>query len=372
MTTETAPGVVEKMRKHNTPGVHAAMRYLHNLVFIGVVLIAFTSARAQWEMQDSHTTANLRGIHAVTATVAWASGADGTVLQTLDGGVHWQKCAVPRDGDKLDFRGIWAWDANTAVVMSAGPGEQSRLYRTTDGCAHWTQVIRNTQKDGFWDAIIFQEPNFGNQAHNTGVLIGDPVGRRFFTMTTAGSDWRVDKNACAANDGESAFAASNSSVVVFGPGKYMIGTGGKGGPRALLSPRLAGTDKCLDAGVPVAGGNDSSGVFSLAFRDSKHGIAVGGDYKKPDGRSGTAAWTKDGGRHWTAASGPPGGYRSGVVWFPAAKIWIAAGTNGSDISLDEGKTWQPLDHGNWNALSIPYAVGPKGRIGKLRSDAIKR
>jgi photosystem II stability/assembly factor-like uncharacterized protein len=335
--------------------------------------VAFSDASAQWEMQDSRTTANLRGIHAVNSTVAWASGADGTILRTQDGGAHWQKCAVPPGGDKLDFRGIWAWGANTALAISAGPGEQSRLYRTADGCVHWIEEARSTDNDGFWDAMVFQPEDFGKHGNKpAGVVIGDPVGGRFFAMTSAGAKWSIDENACLARDGESAFAASNSSVVVFGAGKYILGTGGKGGPRALLSPLLAGTDGCFGAAVPVASGNDSSGVFSLAFRDTQRGVAVGGDYQKSDDRAGTAAWTSDGGRHWTAASRQPRGYRSSVTWYASAKAWVAAGTNGSDISIDDGRTWRALDNGNWNALSLPYVVGPKGRIGKLQSDAIKR
>ncbi len=119
--------------------------------------------------------------------------------------------------------------------------------------------------------------------------------------------------------------------------------------------------------VPLASGNDSSGVFSLAFRDQHHGIAVGGDYKKPNESNGTAAYTTDGGKTWTAATKPPHGYRSAVAWDAADKAWIAVGTNGSDVSYDDGKTWQPLDNGNWNALSLPWVVGPEGRIAKLVS-----
>jgi len=260
--------------------------------------------------------------------------------------------------------------------MSAGPGEQSRVYKTTNGCAHWTEEIRNSEKDGFWDALAFQTRSFGvRRDQKTGVLIGDPVHGRFDTRAmTLGQGWFIDNASCGSRADESAFAASNSSVFVFGSHGYIIGTGGKGGPRILLSPLLAYGDRnkgCLEASVPVASGNDSSGVFSLAFRDREHGLAVGGDFKKPNDPSGTAAWTADGGRHWTAAATPPHGYRSAVAWYPEAKAWIAAGTNGSDVSHDGGKTWQPLDDGNWNALSMPYIVGPGGRIGKLRSDAIK-
>jgi photosystem II stability/assembly factor-like uncharacterized protein len=212
--------------------------------------------------------------------------------------------------------------------------------------------------------------------HQSGVLVGDSVQGRIYTELISRRGWSVDENACAARPGEGAFAASNSNVFVFGSGRYIIATGASSdGPRALLSPLLAYGNReksCLAVSLPMAGGGASSGAFSLAFRDRRHAVVVGGDYRKPDDTSGTAAWTTDGGRHWTAAARMPHGFRSAVAWYAPAKGWIAAGPNGSDISRDGGRTWQPLDNGNWNALSLPYVVGPKGRIAKLRPDAIQR
>jgi hypothetical protein len=94
-------------------------------------------------------------------------------------------------------------------------------------------------------------------------------------------------------------------------------------------------------------------------------IAVGGDYNKPNDSTGTAAWSGDSARTWLASTTPPHGYRSSVQWSDTLKLWITVGTNGSDISRDNGKTWQPLDNGNWNALSLPFVVGPNGRIARL-------
>jgi photosystem II stability/assembly factor-like uncharacterized protein len=131
-----------------------------------------------------------------------------------------------------------------------------------------------------------------------------------------------------------------------------------------------------DTVVPLAGGTASAGIFSLALRGSISLIAVGGDYAKPEQRAGTAAFSTDGGKSWTAAATPPGGYRSAVAWDPNDRIWITVGPNGSDYSADDGKTWQPLEHaasakpGEWNALSLPWVVGPGGRIAKLNREAL--
>jgi photosystem II stability/assembly factor-like uncharacterized protein len=144
-------------------------------------------ARQVWQMQESGTTAGLRGIDSVDGTVAWASGTGGTVLRTTDGGAHWLKCAVPdagKDGATLDFRGAQAWDEDTAIVMASGPGEKSRLYKTTDGCQTWILLFTNPDKDGFFDAIAFRD-----ELH--GYLFGDPVNGRFVFRPTSngGSYW---------------------------------------------------------------------------------------------------------------------------------------------------------------------------------------
>ena len=48
-------------------------------------------AAPQWTVQTSGVSARLRGVSAVSNRVAWASGADSTVLRTTDGGTTWKK-----------------------------------------------------------------------------------------------------------------------------------------------------------------------------------------------------------------------------------------------------------------------------------------
>src|SRR5256885_17192151 len=97
------------------------------IIVAWVFLSNLSPAWAQWEPQESGVDVQLRGISAVSQNVAWASGAKGTVLRTLDAGHHWEKLTIA-GGEGLDFRNIHAFDDKTALVLSIGPGEQSRLY----------------------------------------------------------------------------------------------------------------------------------------------------------------------------------------------------------------------------------------------------
>jgi photosystem II stability/assembly factor-like uncharacterized protein len=343
-----------------------------------------------WQIQVSGTTAGLRGIHAVNAKVAWASGSDGTVLKTTDGGVRWTRCAPP--DSTLDFRGVQAFDAQTAIVMASGPGAKSALYKTTDGCSSWRLLFANPDApNGFFDSFWF------NGSH--GIVVGDSVNGRFtvFLAEKDGRSWKRDPDSGLALGKRdlAAFAASNS-VIAIGNGLYTRGfaTGGKSGSFFFSRPFMPNEEKTgllekamrkeppwKSSQIPVGAGSDSSGTFAVAYRypvtigvcaectfnDNSIFVAVGGDYKNPGDLAKTAAWSSDGGESWVAATTPPHGYRSAVAWSDAQKAWIAVGTNGSDISRDDGKTWHPLDDGNWNALSLPFVVGPNGRIAKLNS-----
>src|ERR1700689_4940663 len=102
-----------------------------------------TAHSGPWELEESGSSAGLRGIHAVGGGVVWASGSGGTVLRSEDSGYEWQQCATPPAASKLDFRGVWAWNEQTALLLSSGPGDQSRLYRTTDGCTSWKLLFSN-------------------------------------------------------------------------------------------------------------------------------------------------------------------------------------------------------------------------------------
>jgi photosystem II stability/assembly factor-like uncharacterized protein len=345
-----------------------------------LVFSMLSCADGQWTLQQSPTTADLRGVANIGKGIVWASGTNGTILRTTDSGLHWRRCAIPPDGEHLDFRGIQAFDANTAIAMSSGPGDQSRLYKTTNGCQTWILLFTNPDKEGFWDALML------NRFDNDGWLLGDPVDGTFRLWSTddkgttwqskwQSADWKWTAwKGLESAPKEGAFAASNSSLLV--DERYAVGfvTGGPAGGRLLLGDDIDDGSLFHTVQLPLAVGSTLSGAYSIESRDWDGLVVVGGDYAKPNESSGTAAYSHDGGKTWTAARTPPHGYRSAVAYDSSSKYWITIGPNGTDISTDDGRDWRPLHPKNneapdadqhWNALSLPYVVGPHGRIGIL-------
>ena len=323
-----------------------------------LLLLASFAAAQSWVEQTSGTAASLRGVSAVDAKAVWASGTGGTYLASTDGGATWRASKVP-GAESLDFRGIRAIDAHTVYLMSSGSGDKARIYKTTDGGGTWALQFTNPDAKGFFDAIAFWDASHG-------IVVGDPVDGQFAIWTTddGGGHWQR-RHTPAALPNEGAFAASNTCLYVFGKREAWFGTGGPDGARVFHS-KDRGRSWTV-APTPIRNDGASAGVFSLAFADSRHGVAVGGDYAKDKEESRNVALTEDGGRTWTAPTGPlPKGFRSAVVYVADRRIWLATGTSGSDISTDSGKTWKLFDSGSYNAMTFVgpagWAVGARGRI----------
>ncbi|HUR54521.1 MAG TPA: glycosyl hydrolase [Gemmataceae bacterium] len=330
----------------------------HAVLAATVLALCESVAVAQWRTQAADTKADFRGLCVVSKDVMWASGTKGTFVRTTDGGKTWSVGVVP-GAEKLDFRAVQAFGPTTAYLLSAGPGDASRIYKTTDGGKSWVMQFRAADPAAFFDAIAFWN-------ENTGLALGDPIDGRFQLIATddGGATWKpiAGKGMPPALPGEGAFAASGTCLIARGEKHAWFATGGAKTARIFRSTDRGRTWEVSD--TPVAAGIESAGVFSIAFRDNDHGMIVGGDYRKPDATGATAATTSDGGKTWTLLDKKLP-FRSGVAW--AKDRWVAVGTSGSHFSTDDGATWKELDRENSNSVGFTptgegWAVGPKGRV----------
>jgi len=303
------------------------------------LLLLATAAAAQSgpRLEVSHTTESLRGASAVSRQVAWASGTHGTYLRTTDAGRTWTPAQVP-DAAALDFRAVVAFSADEAFLMSAGPGDQSRIYHSSDAGQHWQLQFTNTNPKGFFDSMVFWDPKHG-------VVLGDPIadgtGKLKFELleTEDGQTWNPIPSAQLpeASTGEGAFAASNTCLAIVpnvGPSDQNLwfATGGAAA-RVFHSPDRGKTWQVFD--TPILHGADSAGIFSIAFRDPLHGVIAGGNYKRPKDDGPELAFTEDGGKTWTLAPIKPQAYFSAVA-YDRGIIQAAARQAAEEKAVEQG------------------------------------
>lgn len=328
----------------------------------------------QWEMTPTGSTAQFRGLSAVSKDVAWVGGSGGQVLRTVDGGKTWQNVS-PAGAESLQFRDVEAFDAQRAVILSIGPGEDSRVYRTTDGGQTWSETFRNTEADAFYDCMAFNNGHSNDKKH--GLAMSDPVDGKFRIAATSdgGKSWQVQSTAGMpdALPGEFGFAASGTCVVA-GPGRTAwFATGGADRPRVFRT--VDGGRHWTVADSPMASG-EAAGIFSLAFRGPLFGVAVGGDFLKPTEAVKAASVTYDGGRSWTLVpqDKAPQGYRSGSAFVPwSPRTVIAVGPSGSDVSYDGGLSWKQFYDGSFDSVECAghgiragcWASGARGAVARL-------
>ncbi len=318
---------------------------------IGTLLIALAAlapdAGAQWTQLQSGTNASFRGMSVVNRDVAWISGTGGTFESTSDGGKTWQAGTVP-DAASFDFRAVQAFSLDTAILMVSAQ-DTGLIYRTTDRGKTWNVQYRNLAKGVFLDGMAFFDSHHG-------FVVGDPMDGRFVLLETrdGGQHWtRIPASGLPPSlPGDGAFAASGTSLITCGPNDIWLGTGGAATARVYHSSD-AGRNWTV-AVTPISARLASAGIFSLACRDSKHLIAVGGNYSKPDPSRVTVAVSDDGGATWSASKPDSAtAFLSGVSYLSTRANpggLLAVGTEGTAFSTDFGRTWKRMDRLSLNAI----------------------
>ena len=291
----------------------------------------------------------------VSDKIIWVSGSNGMVGRSIDGGNTWKWIQV-KDFEKTDFRDIEAFDELIAVVM--GIGEPAYILRTIDRGETWKLVYFNKTKGIFLDAMEFWNDQ-------SGIVIGDPINNKFFISRTfdGGNTWQniPMKNYPGADSGEACFAASGTNIRKIGNDAACFISGG-------LRSRLFIKDKIIN--LPIIQGRESTGANSIALKNKKTFIVVGGDFNTPDSSEKNCVITIDAGINWTYPFIPPHGYRSCVEYLNKNK-WMTCGLNGVDISNNDGITWTWISKESFNVCMKAkkgngvFLAGGNGKVGKL-------
>lgn len=333
--------------------------------FILLLLLLINSCQSglelsEWNLTERPTDAHLRGLYAVNDSVIWGSGSKSTVIKSVDGGSLWNSYQV--NEEELQFRDVFAWSENEAIVMASGENI-ARFYKTKDGGASWYCVYEDDTEGIFFDAMDFNEAGLG-------LAMSDQQDGKLHLIHSMdkGESWKVIRNEMLpdALEGEAAFAASGTNVI-YRKNEISIVTGGASKARIYRnSSNAKGVWTVID--VPMNSG-EATGIFSYALaHNGKDGIAVGGSYIDSTSMVQNCAITSDAGESWKSIqTSQPNGYRSCVSFHPNGKYAVAVGRTGSDYSVDKGKTWKNFSSEGFYAcvflVDKVVAVGRDGKIG---------
>ncbi len=316
--------------------------------------------KPHWQQVNSPYHSSLRGIAAIDSLRCWLSGSNGKILLTEDAGKTWFDRSIPAL-DSLDFRDIYAWDENNAIVLSAGL--PAVIAQTSNGGRDWIITYFNKEEGMFFDAIDFWDSK-------NGIAFSDAKDSLLYIMTTndGGEHWKAIEESSRPKvyKQQGGFAASGTCMISYGKGKAIIGLGG---PEASVFISEDYGQNWRKSTSPLDFGTSSKGNFSFSHFNNQLYV-VGGDYYGDSLTKNSIAKSEDFGLNWelikdTAVAGK---YRSSIVQVDANKI-ITVSRTGASYSLDAGENWFSLK-ANYYSLSkgkdnSVWASGPNGQVAKL-------
>ena len=309
---------------------------------------------------------SVRAIEVVDNNTIIFSGFGGLVGISKNSGKTWDTTIVKHNDKAPAFRACASLDQNIFITSIESPGLIFKI--PFNNLSQQELVYKNEHPSIFLNAMAFTDQGIG-------VVMGDPTDGCLTLLIgeNNGEDWslvpcgKIPKT----KNNEAAFAASNGNISIIGE-KIWIASGG--GASRVFHSRYSGVDWVV-YDTPMNQGREMTGAFAISFRDNNTGLLIGGDWGDKKNKYGNLAITNDGGKNWELiAEGTGPGYRSSIVWHPTEKnICIAIGSEGIDISRNEGYTWKRLSKegyftGRFSPDGSTLWLAGQGKIGKMSFD----
>jgi len=325
-------------------------------LLISIILLTACTLNAQpyaLQVINTNTNTSIRGLHAFNDSLIWASGSNGYVGNSVNGGKTWNFKQIV-GYDSAEFRDIEVLDENTIIVMSSV--QPACMLKSTDAGKNWKTVFIDNRPEAFLDAMDF--------SGKKGICLGDPIKNEFLLLKTTnkGDDW-INLNGCKAQDSIAAFAASGTTIKLLDKGVIYFAAGGN---EALLYESSDFGKTWKYSNVPLQHGGPSRGIFSIDFIDENIGAAAGGDYLDAGDYTGSFTMlVKDENKWKMPLSTNPNGYRSCIQFIDPYTL-IACGSNGVDVAYQ--LNWTNISIENFNTISISpnkhiFLAGNNGKIG---------
>lgn len=299
------------------------------LFFLLFISIASYGQQYSFQFIDTKTSASFRALSVADENAVWVSGSKGWVGRSINGGKDWTFKQVP-GYENCDFRSLYAFDADNAVIANAG--SPAYILRTNDGGKSWTQAYKNADSAAFIDGVDFWNKK-------KGLMYGDPINGRMLLLYTkdGGRTWEACEHGSKMSEGEASFAASGTNIKCIARKTVVIAAGGKRS-ELFISRNKGKSWRSLP--TPMLASSESTGIFSFMAAGKRNWLIAGGDYKHDSVRTANFFYTKNKGKQWLAPVTTTQGYRECLG--KTDKVMFAVGPTGIDISTDMGIHWKAL------------------------------
>lgn len=239
------------------------------------------------------------------------------------------------DSLKLEFRSIAQTKEAVFILSVANP---ALLFKINKQNKDIKLVYKEEHEKVFFDSMQFLNDQFG-------IAMGDPVDDCLNIIITedGGNNWKKIPctNLPKVEDGEAAFAASNTNLILKGNSMFLVSGGKKA--RVFVSKDKGNSWNVYP--TPIIQGKTMTGIFTADFFDENTGIIAGGNYEEQENNSQNKALTLDGGKTWQLVADNKGfGYASCIQFVPGKKgnEIVCVGGTGLHYSYDKGKSWIKL------------------------------
>ena len=178
---------------------------------------------------------------------------------------------INKDSLRLEFRSI-AQTNNSIFILNVG--NPAFLYKFSKNLIEKSIVYEEHNEKVFYDSLQFWNDK-------EGIAIGDPIENCLSLLITRDEGLTWTKIQCdnlpKVVEGEAAFAASNTNIVIKGNSTWIVSGGKKS--RVFYSPNKGNSWNVYD--TPIIHGEAMTGIFTADFYDDKIGFIAGGNYEKP-------------------------------------------------------------------------------------------
>lgn len=312
----------------------------------------FTQVHIEEVFTDSLQT--IRALQAKDTNNIWFSSGEGRV-GVLQGNIP-KLASVRYNNTKLKFKSIAVQDSVVYLLHPTRPALVYKLDYNQDGAKNIESVYIQEEKEVFYNAIAFWDGE-------KGILVGERDNANCLAINRTmdgGNSWEEVPCTSLPNleKGEQLFASSNSNISIYGSNVWIA----TGGTKARVFHSADYGENWNVYNTPFVQGEEGSGIFSIAFADANHGVAIGGKWKDKAFNAGNKAFTKDGGKTWKLfANNEHPGLQKQVAFVPneSKKEMVAIG-DGGVFYTSNTKDWtslsdKELDHLSFVNDSTAYA-----------------